>query len=172
MYFSVNVSFASLPLFVPTIISEMGTYTKQQSNGLSAPPYLLCLIMIILLTWLSDRYKMRGPFVFLAAMIAAIGFIIQATASSTAPRYVGIFLAVQCFCCVALILAWTANIHGTESKRAGGMTILATIGQCGPLLGESALDLLAGASLLMQNRNECLPRIREAILSQGHVDLR
>ena len=73
MYFSVNVSFASLPLFVPTIISEMGTYTKQQSNGLSAPPYLLCLFMIILLTWLSDRYKMRGPFVFLAAMIAAIG---------------------------------------------------------------------------------------------------
>lgn len=34
-----------------------------------------------------------------------------------------------------MLLAWTANIHATESKKAGGYTILATIGQCGPLLG-------------------------------------
>ena len=50
-------------------------------------------------------------------MIAAIGFIIQATASSTAPRYVGIFLAVQCFCCVALILAWTAEYSWDRESR-------------------------------------------------------
>lgn len=135
MYFSCNVSFASLPLFVPTIISQLGIFTKIQSNGLSAPPYLLCFFMILLLTWLSDRYSMRAPFTIFASLVAAIGFIIQATSSSAVARYVGVFLAVQVFCCVALTLAWVSNIHSTESKRAGGMTILATIGQCGPLLG-------------------------------------
>lgn len=135
MYFSCNVSFASLPLFVPTIISGLGVFTKIQSNGLSAPPYVLCFFMIILLCWLSDRYKMRAPFTIFASLVAAIGFIIQATATGTAARYVGVFLAVQVFCCVALTLAWVANIHSTESKRAGGMVILATMGQCGPLLG-------------------------------------
>lgn len=135
IYFSCNVSFASLPLFVPTIISGLGTFTKIQSNGLSAPPYVLCFFMIILLTWLSDRYKMRGPFAIFASLVAAIGFIIQATAKGTAARYIGVFLAVQVFCCVAITLAWVSNIHSTESKRAGGMVILATIGQCGPLLG-------------------------------------
>ena len=69
------------------------------------------------------------------AMVAAIGFIIQATVKSTGARYFGIFLSVEVFCCVSLTLAWVANIHATESKRAGGMTILATIGQFGPLLG-------------------------------------
>jgi hypothetical protein len=37
---------------------------------------------------------------------------------------------------VALLLAWVSNIHATESRRAGGYTVLATVGQCGPLLGE------------------------------------
>lgn len=135
MYFGCNVSFASLPLFVPTIISGLGAFSKVQSNGLSAPPYVLCFFMIILLCWLSDRFRMRGPFAIFAALVAAIGFIIQATATSPGARYFGVFLAVQVFCCVALTLAWVSNIHSTESKRSGGMVILATIGQCGPLLG-------------------------------------
>jgi len=132
---SSNVSFASLPLFVPTIISEMGSFTKAQSQGLSAPPYLLCFFVIITLCFLSDHFKMRGPFCALAATIGAIGFIIQGSCSSTGVRYFAIFLSVQIFASVALLLAWTANIHATESKRAGGYTVLATIGQCGPLLG-------------------------------------
>lgn len=47
MYFSCNVSFASLPLFLPTIISQMGTFTQIQSNGLSAPPYVFCFFVIL-----------------------------------------------------------------------------------------------------------------------------
>ncbi|CAK1360185.1 putative transporter [Cercospora beticola] len=135
MYFGCNVSFASLPLFLPTIISEMGSFSRIQSNGLSAPPYIFCFFVIILFCFLSDRFKVRGPFVCLAATIAAIGFIINATTTSTGPRYFSTFLSVCIFASVALLLAWTANIHTTESKRGGGYVILATIGQCGPLLG-------------------------------------
>ena len=131
-----NVSFASLPLFVPTIISQMGSFTKAQSQGLSAPPYLLCFFYIILVCYLSDRFQMRGPFCALSAFIGAIGFIIQGSASTTGARYFAIFLSVQIFASVALLLAWVANIHATESRRAGGMTVLATLGQCGPLLGK------------------------------------
>lgn len=132
-----NVSFASLPLFVPTIISEMGSFGKAASNGLSAPPYVLCFFFIITVCWLSDHFKMRGPFCGLAATIGGIGFIIQATCSTTGVRYFAIFMSVQIFASVALLLSWTANIHATESKRAGGYTVLATIGQCGPVLGKT-----------------------------------
>ena len=135
MYFATNVSYASLPLFLPTIISDLGAFTSIQSNGLSAPPYLFVFFNILIVTWLSDKYKMRGPFIFLMASVAAIGFILLAATKSVASRYVGCFLAVNIFACVCLNLAWVANIHSTESKRAGGMVILATIGQCGPLLG-------------------------------------
>ena len=135
MYFSCNVSFASLPLFVPTIISQIGVFSQIQSNGLSAPPYLLNFFTIILLAWLSDRYRMRGPFCGLAALVAAVGFLVQATTTSVVGRYLSIFLSVQIFASVALLLSWVSNLHVTESKRAGGYTILGSCGQFGPLLG-------------------------------------
>lgn len=87
------------------------------------------------MTFASDHFKMRGPFCAAAGLISAIGFIVLATTEGAGPRYFGVFLAVLIFASVALLLAWTSNIHATESKRAGGYTILATIGQCGPLLG-------------------------------------
>jgi hypothetical protein len=34
-----------------------------------------------------------------------------------------------------MLLTWTSNLHASQSKRAGGYVILATVGQCGPLLG-------------------------------------
>ena len=37
MYFCVNVSYSSLPVFLPTIIQDMG-YTSINAQGLSAPP--------------------------------------------------------------------------------------------------------------------------------------
>lgn len=135
MYFGCNVCFASLPLFVPTIISEMGAFTTIQSNGLSAPPYVLCWIMIVACSFVSDRINYRGPFVAGAALVAAVGYILLGTTTGVAPRYFGLFLATQIFVSVALILTWVGNTHATDSKRAAGLAILATMGQCGPVLG-------------------------------------
>ncbi|OJJ41697.1 hypothetical protein ASPWEDRAFT_102264 [Aspergillus wentii DTO 134E9] len=135
MYFGCNVCFASLPLFMPTIISKMGVFTTIQSNGLSAPPYILCWIGIIASAFVSDRIKLRGPFVVGAALVATIGYIILGTQTAAAVRYFGLFLVVQIFVSVALILTWVGNTHATESKRAGAFSLLATGGQCGPVLG-------------------------------------
>ncbi|KAG0651938.1 putative transporter [Hyphodiscus hymeniophilus] len=135
IYFGCNVCFGSLPLFVPTIISQMGAFTLIQSNGLSAPPYVLCFISIVACAFLSDRYGVRGPFVAGAGLVAAIGYIILATQTAAGIRYFGIFLATISFTSVALVLSWVANTHATDSKRAAGLAILSTGGQCGPVLG-------------------------------------
>lgn len=46
MYFSCNVSFSSLPVFLPTILEEMG-FESITAQGLSAPPYFLSFIVTI-----------------------------------------------------------------------------------------------------------------------------
>ncbi|KAI1622170.1 retrograde regulation protein 2 [Exophiala viscosa] len=135
MYFGCNVCFASLPLFVPTIISEMGAFTSIQSNGLSAPPYVLCFLAICGTAFISDRVGYRGPFVALPALFAAVGYIILGTTTGVGPRYFGLFLAVLIFVSVAMTLTWVGNTHATDSKRAVALAILATGGQCGPVLG-------------------------------------
>lgn len=135
MYFGCNVSFASLPLFVPTIISEIGSFSRLQANGLSAPPYLLTFLLILLFSFLSDRVRMRGPFVCFFSVVAAIGFLLLATTEAAAPRYLGVYLAITIFISVAILIPWVSNTHNTESKRAGGFAIFATFGQAGPLVG-------------------------------------
>ncbi|KAK5735750.1 hypothetical protein LTR17_007922 [Elasticomyces elasticus] len=133
--FSTNVSFASLPLFLPTIISEMGSFSVLEANAYSAPPYLVAFVSIISMTFLSDRYGVRGPFAVFFALVAAAGYLILALTTDTAPRYAGIFLVVLIFTTVAFILVWNANSNETESKRAGGVWIVQCVGQCGTLLG-------------------------------------
>lgn len=126
-YFGVNVSFASLPLFVPTIISQMGSFTQIQSNGLSSPPYFLTFITMLLICWLSDRLLLKGPFIVLCTLVGAIGFILLATTTRAAPRYIGVFLAIQIFVGVPLILSWVATTHSTDSKRGGAQCLMYTI---------------------------------------------
>lgn len=130
-----QVSFASLPLFVPTIIAEIGIFSTIQSNGLSAPPYLFCFLVILATNFTADRVRIRGPFISSFAFIAAVGFILLATTKTPAPRYLGVYLAMMIFVCVSLMMGWVSNMHSTESKRSGGWAVFQTLGQCGPLLG-------------------------------------
>lgn len=133
--FSTNVSFASLPLFLPTIISEMGAFSTLTSNGLSAPPCLLSFSAIIASAFLCDRLRVRGPVAAAFASVAAAGYLVLALTSDVAPRYTGVFLVVLVFVTVAVVLVWNANTNETDSKRAGGVWIIQTVGQCGTLLG-------------------------------------
>ncbi|QPC62794.1 hypothetical protein HYE67_005025 [Fusarium culmorum] len=135
MYFCCNVCFGSLPLFVPTIISEKGDFDHQASNGLSAPPYGLCFVMILLCAFDSDRAKIRGPFVAAAATVSTVGYCLLGVSSAVTARYIGVFLSVQIFVNISILLPWVSSVHRTESKRAGGWAIFATLGQFGPLVG-------------------------------------
>ena len=140
-YFGASIPFASLPLFAPTIISEMGRFSTIQSNGLTAPPYVLTFICIIGTCYASDKLGIRGPFIAAWGLIASIGYIMLGTGTSVGVRYAGFFLAPLCFVSIALSLSWVANTHATDSKRAGGLTILATIGQCGTLVATNIFPL-------------------------------
>ncbi|KAI9053127.1 hypothetical protein LZ554_003394 [Drepanopeziza brunnea f. sp. 'monogermtubi'] len=59
MYFSCNVPFASLPVFLPTILAEMG-FSKVNAQGLSAPPYFLAFLLVVLTTRVADKTSQRG----------------------------------------------------------------------------------------------------------------
>ncbi|KAA8574655.1 hypothetical protein EYC84_003905 [Monilinia fructicola] len=135
MYFSCNVSFASLPVFLPTILRAMG-FSKINAQGLSAPPYFLAFLVVILTTWLADRYSQRGYTILVLSLIGATGYIMLAVSSNTGVRYAGVFLAASgIFPAIGNILPWVLNNQGSESKRGTGIAILNVVGQCGPLLG-------------------------------------
>jgi MFS family permease len=93
MFFFTNMAFSSLPVFLPTIIRSMG-HSVLVSQALSAPPYLLSFLLVILTAYLSDRARTRWPFVLFHALLSASGYAFIAIAGAmgweTWWRYAGI----------------------------------------------------------------------------------
>ncbi|KAB5515133.1 major facilitator superfamily transporter [Coniochaeta sp. 2T2.1] len=135
MFFSCNVSFASLPVFLPAILTTMG-FTRISAQGLTAPPYFLSFLVCIGTTYVADRTQQRGLMITGLSLIAGVGYILLATVKSIGVRYLGVFLAAAgVFPAIANILPWVLNNQGNDTKRGVGIAILNMIGQCGPLLG-------------------------------------
>lgn len=109
MYFSCNVSFSSLPVFLPTILKDMG-FTSINAQGLTAPPYFLSFLLTIATTWLADRFQQRGLMVTFLSVVGAVGYVLLATCTAVGVRYLGVFLAAAgVFPCIGNILPWTLS---------------------------------------------------------------
>ncbi|MCJ1385345.1 hypothetical protein MMC17_008467 [Xylographa soralifera] len=139
MFFSCNVAFSSLPPFLPTILKEMG-YTALKSQALSAPPYLFSFFVVLLIAYLSDRYRSRSFYVCLSAVLGTTGYVVIAIAgwrrANAGWRYVGVYAAsAGFFSAITIIITWTINNQDSDSKKGTGMVMLNVIGQLGPLLG-------------------------------------
>jgi len=139
MFFCTNMAFASLPVFLPTIIHEMG-HTVLISQALSAPPYLASFAIVILTAFLSDRLHNRSLFVCFHALLSALGYAFLALAGARGWgvwwRYAAIYpAAIGFFSVITIIITWTINNQESELKQGTGFAILQLIGQCGPLVG-------------------------------------
>lgn len=135
MYFSGNVAFSSLPVFLPTILQEMG-FTKVNAQGLTAPPFFLSFLTVIATCYLADRTQQRGIVIAVLTAIGGTGYVILATAKSVGARYFGVFLAAAgIFPAIGNILPWVTNNQGSDTRRGTGIVLLNLIGQCGPILG-------------------------------------
>jgi cyanate permease len=139
MFFSINVAFSSMPVFLPTIIKEMG-WSSTMAQALSAPPYLLAFGVVLFTSHASDKAKARSPFIMLMAGLACSGYLLILLAGLIGlpdwVRYLGVYPATAgFFTCVTLIITWTLNNQESDSKKGTGVAMLQYFGQCGPLLG-------------------------------------
>ncbi|KAF7531385.1 hypothetical protein G7054_g8918 [Neopestalotiopsis clavispora] len=135
MYFCGNVSYSTLPVFLPTIIQEMG-YTSINAQGLSAPPSFAAFLFALITTWIADKTQQRCLVIVASSIVGGIGFIILACVDTVGVRYFATFLAsAGVFSAVPNVLGVTLNNQGSDSRRGWAVVLMNTIGQCGPFLG-------------------------------------
>ncbi|RMZ76352.1 hypothetical protein DV738_g5025, partial [Chaetothyriales sp. CBS 135597] len=148
MFFSVNVSFASLPVFLPTIINAM-EFSPLASQALAAPPYLCAFVFLLVIAYKSDRVRdSRSLFLIGAALLSAASYAAIALAgalrrrgllgdtASIIVRYSAVYgAAIGLFTAVTLIITWTLNNQASAEAKGTGMVVLNLVGQCGPLVG-------------------------------------
>ncbi|EFR02403.1 hypothetical protein MGYG_09083 [Nannizzia gypsea CBS 118893] len=145
MFLSCNVAFSSLPVFLPTILHDMG-YSKLTSQALSAPPYLFAFVVVLMTASLSDRHRSRSFYLIILALISSVTYLTIALTGyfhSHLPTSVHILIRYVClypaaagfFSAITIIIAWTMDNKPAGEGKGTGMAILNVIGQCGPLIG-------------------------------------
>ncbi|KAK0701082.1 major facilitator superfamily domain-containing protein [Apiosordaria backusii] len=133
--------YSSLPAFLPTILTAMG-HSSLSSQALSAPPYLLSFLIVLVTAYLSDLYRSRGPFLICHALCSCAGYLVLAFSERMGLepgswlRYAAVFpAAVGFFNVVVLTIAWNVNNQKGGGKEKGvGFALMQVVGQLGPLV--------------------------------------
>ncbi|KAG0161647.1 hypothetical protein PDIDSM_1840 [Penicillium digitatum] len=145
MFFSCNVAFSSMPVFLPTIIKDMG-YSSLQAQALSAPPYLVAFAGVLLTAYASDRSRSRSPYLIAHALISSLAYFAIAVTGyfhSHLSPWLHTFIRYMCvypatagfFSAITLIITWSMDNRVEKEGKGASIAILNIIGQCGPLLG-------------------------------------
>lgn len=138
MFFFSNMSFSSMPIFLPTILTHMG-YSPLTSQALSAPPYLFSFVCVLLTAHLSDKYQTRSPFLIFHALLSSLGYTLLTLPPhflSPLIRYLAIYLAcIGFFSTITMLITWNLNNQTSSSRQGVSFAILQIVGQCGPLVG-------------------------------------
>lgn len=88
------VASGSVTNFFPTVVSTLG-YSSVISLLLTAPPYVLAVIVTYANALHADKTGERYLHIVLPLCVAMAAFILAATTSSLAPRYVSMMLMVR-----------------------------------------------------------------------------
>ena len=115
-------------------------YSALASQALSAPPYFVAFLVVLVTAFLSDRSQNRSNYVIFHAILGALGYLSIAIGgmlrADSKWRYAGVYpAAAGFFSAITLILTWTINNQNSNSKRGAGVVMLNLLGQFGPLVG-------------------------------------
>ena len=134
-FHTLSLPLYTLSLFLPTIIKSLG-YTAAQAQLLTVPPYAAATCVTITVAVLSERYRLRAPFIMGSSCLAIIGYIILLSAPSAGVSYFGTILAAcGIYPATAIVLSWPANNVSGQTKRATANAMQISIGNLGAVLG-------------------------------------
>lgn len=119
------VSSASVTNFFPSVVKTL-KYSNIDTLLLTAPPYCLAVITAFLNAWHADRTGERYFHVVLPLIVTIVAFIIAATTTGTAPRYVAIMLMPPSFyASFVVVLTWISNsMPRPPAKRAAALAAI------------------------------------------------
>jgi len=90
-YLGLIVSLYSYSLFLPTIVSGLG-FSGGQAQLHTVPPYVPAVVLTLVISYLSDRLKWRGPFILICMPMTIAGYILAIKAHTDTGRYAAVFL--------------------------------------------------------------------------------
>jgi len=126
--FGYLVGLYSYSYFLPTIVSGLG-YTGSEAQLHTVPPYVLATVLTVVVAFLSDRFKMRGPFVLICLPVSAIGFVLAITADNDRTRYIAVFfMATGAYPTTPCVFSVLPNNSSGHYKKASAVAFQILLG--------------------------------------------
>ncbi len=108
-----------LLLFLPIVLRLGLGYSQTKSYLLAAPPAAVAVVFVFLVSIVSDKYRVRGPFVILEGCLGIIGLCMIGFLDHPTPRYVGSFLGSSgCNALIVTAASWQQNNIRGDAKRS------------------------------------------------------
>lgn len=131
--------FSTLPayafaLFMPVILAGAG-YSTTLSLILPGPPYVFAALYTFAVAYISDKTRLRAPFIAMNAACCLVGLIILAWGRLPGVRYMGSFLVIAgCSANVPATLTYGHNNVRGQVKRAVATGIMIAGGGMGGIV--------------------------------------
>ena len=160
-------------LFLPTIINDLG-YAAARAQLLSTPPYVARCTCTVAIGIISDKYKSRGPFVYLSTTVGIIGYSILYGTKIKGPHGDQV-------CCpsppfghlIHVLMSAQISYGGTVIAACGMSPSIAVILACagGPARGDIKRGVVLAMTIGEGNcRQSAVPhRPRDCHWMHGHV---
>ncbi|KAM0283927.1 hypothetical protein ACHAO9_009453 [Fusarium lateritium] len=131
------VAFSTTSNFLPLIIRRLG-YNTVITNLLTVPPNVAGFLVLLAVTWSSDRHRERTLHIVGSLMISFIGLLILAIVDAEAHVGVAYFacfmLAAGAYIPSCLVHSWHNNNNLSENSRAATTGLLVGLGNLGGIL--------------------------------------
>ncbi|WWD08279.1 hypothetical protein V865_006390 [Kwoniella europaea PYCC6329] len=128
-HFGIDCTLYSLTTFMPTLVAGLGFTSTVTAQLLTVPVYVIAGISFAICGTMSDRKKIRSPFLVFALSTCLIGYIILAVAPQVGVRYAGVFIAaIGLYTSTAIHNMWVADNMAGHYKRAFSIGFVCLVG--------------------------------------------
>lgn len=118
--------------FLPLILRQGLGYSLELSFVLSAFPPCFAVIVVMTVSWLADKYHVRGIPVICQGVLGIIGLCMTGFLDSPVRRYIGTFLGYAgAVGLVVTSMSWMANNLRGDGKRAIATAVMISISGVG-----------------------------------------
>lgn len=121
--FMVGSNLYGLAYFQPSIVKSFG-YSPRMAQLVSVPPFAVGFLAMLATSYISDRYRARGPTAMAMACVATAGYTMFRTCSAISARYFSLFLSTAGIYSVSpTIFAWIANNSAPHYRQATALAL-------------------------------------------------
>jgi hypothetical protein len=118
--------------FLPLILRQGLGYSLELSFVLSAFPPCFAVLVLIVVSWFTDKYRIRGVPIVCQRVLGIIGLCMTGFLDAPVPRYIGTFLGYAGnLSMVVTSMSWMANNLRGDGKRAVATAVMISVSGVG-----------------------------------------